>query len=81
VGAEYKYKPKPKPKPKWELTAGFTFDTSMSSDRTRPIVIPLGTMYRYALGFKHNVRDDLTPSAAALAGSGRATCRSRKRRV
>jgi long-chain fatty acid transport protein len=54
VGAEYKYKPK------WELTAGFTLDSSMSSDRTRPIVIPLGTMYRYALGFKHNVRDDLT---------------------
>jgi long-chain fatty acid transport protein len=54
VGAEYKYKPK------WELTAGFSLDSSMSSDRTRPIVIPLGTMYRYALGFKHNVRDDLT---------------------
>ena len=54
VGAEYQYKPK------WELTAGFSLDSSMSSDSTRPIVIPLGTMYRYALGFKHNVRDDLT---------------------
>lgn len=54
VGAEYKYKPR------WELTAGFSLDTSMSSDRTRPITIPLGTMYRYAVGFKHNVRDDLT---------------------
>ena len=54
VGAEYKYKRR------WELTAGFSLDTSMSSDRTRPITIPLGTMYRYAVGFKHNVRDDLT---------------------
>jgi long-chain fatty acid transport protein len=54
VGAEYRYKPR------WELTAGFTLDSSMMSDRTRLIVLPLGTMYRYALGFKHNVRDDLT---------------------
>jgi long-chain fatty acid transport protein len=54
VGAEYKYKPK------WELTAGFSLDSSMSSDSTRPIVIPMGTLYRYAIGFKHKVRDDLT---------------------
>jgi long-chain fatty acid transport protein len=54
VGAEYKYKPK------WELTAGFSLDSSMANDSTRPIVIPMGTLYRYALGFKHNVRDDLT---------------------
>ena len=54
LGAEYQYKPK------WELTAGFSFDSSMASDRTRPIVLPLGAMYRYALGFKHHVRDDLT---------------------
>jgi len=32
----------------------------MSSDRTRPITIPLGTMYRYGIGFKHRARDDLT---------------------
>jgi hypothetical protein len=32
----------------------------MSTDRTRPITIPLGTMYRYALGFERQVRDDLT---------------------
>jgi long-chain fatty acid transport protein len=53
VGGEYKYSPD------WELTAGFVVDTSMSSDRTRPIVIPIGTLYRYAIGFKHQVRDDL----------------------
>ena len=54
IGTEYKYRPK------WELTAGFSLDTSMSSDRTRPIVIPLGTLYRYAIGFKHKKREDLT---------------------
>jgi long-chain fatty acid transport protein len=54
VGAEYKYGPD------LELTAGFMFDSSMSSTRTRPIDIPLGSMYRYAVGFKHNVREDLT---------------------
>jgi len=54
VGAEYQYKPR------WEVTAGFSLDTSMSTDRTRPIVIPLGTMYRYAIGVKHKRREDLT---------------------
>ena len=39
IGAEYQNKPK------WELTAAFSRDSSMSSDRTRPIVIPLGTLY------------------------------------
>jgi len=53
VGTEYKYAPD------WEMTAGFSFDTSMSTDRTRPIVIPLGTMYRYGLGFKHKASDNL----------------------
>ena len=32
----------------------------MSTDRTRPIVIPLGSMYRYAIGVKHQKREDLT---------------------
>jgi long-subunit fatty acid transport protein len=54
VGAEYKYNAK------LDLTAGFTYDSSMSSSRTRPIVIPLGNMYRYAVGFKHKRREDLT---------------------
>lgn len=53
VGAEYQYKPE------WELTGGFSVDSSMSTDRTRPIAIPLGTMYRYAVGFKRKVRGDL----------------------
>jgi long-chain fatty acid transport protein len=56
-GAEYKLRPD------WELTAGFNFDSSMSSDRTRPIVIPLGKMYRYGVGFKHQ-----RPSGRTLNG-------------
>jgi long-subunit fatty acid transport protein len=51
---EYRYRPD------LELTAGFTHSTSMSTDRTRPIVIPLGTMRRFAVGFKHERRDDFT---------------------
>ena len=54
IGAEYQLNPK------WELTAGFSRDSSMSSDRTRPIVIPLGTMRRYSFGFKHKRRAGLT---------------------
>ena len=54
VGMEYRYRPD------LELTAGFTYNPSMSTDRTRPIVIPLGNMYRYAMGFKHERRDGLT---------------------
>jgi long-chain fatty acid transport protein len=54
VGAEYKYAPG------WEMTLGFSVDSSMATDQTRPITIPLGTLYRYAIGFKREVRDDLT---------------------
>lgn len=53
VAAEYQYKPN------LDLTAGFTYDTSMSSSRARPIVIPLGNMYRCAVGFKQKRREDL----------------------
>ncbi|MGI9330379.1 MAG: OmpP1/FadL family transporter [Gammaproteobacteria bacterium] len=54
IGTEYQLNPK------WLLTAGFSRDTSMSTDRTRPIVIPLGTMRRYAIGFKNERRENLT---------------------
>ena len=54
VGAEYQWKPR------WQLTAGFSYDSSMMSSRTRPIFIPLGNMYRYAVGFKHKRSDTLT---------------------
>jgi long-chain fatty acid transport protein len=54
IGTEYQHNPQ------WQWTAGFSYDSSMSTDRTRPIVIPLGNMYRYAVGVKHKKREDLT---------------------
>ena len=41
------------------LTAGFSYDSAMSTGSTRPIVLPLGAMYRYGLGFKYQKSDDL----------------------
>jgi len=57
VGTEYQYTPQ------WLLTAGVAYDTSMSTDRTRPILLPLGAMYRYGLGFEYRKREDLTIGA------------------
>ena len=51
LGTEFQWKPN------LQLTAGVQVDTSMSTDRTRPITIPLGTLYRYAIGFKHKRPD------------------------
>jgi long-chain fatty acid transport protein len=53
VGGEYQYNPK------LMLTAGFSYDSSMSDSDTRPINIPLGPMYRYGVGFKYKKSDDL----------------------
>ena len=53
VGTEFQYTPK------WMLTAGFSYDSSMMDDNNRPIVLPLGAMYRYGVGFKHQRSDDL----------------------
>jgi long-chain fatty acid transport protein len=53
VGAQYQYTPK------LMLTGGFSYDTSMSDDSNRPIDLPLGAMYRYALGFKYQKSADL----------------------
>jgi long-chain fatty acid transport protein len=57
VGTEYQYKPR------WLLTAGVSYDTSMTSDRTGLIDLPLATMYRYGAGFKYEAREDLTLGA------------------
>jgi long-chain fatty acid transport protein len=54
VGGEYQWNSR------LQLTAGFALDTSMSSTRTRPVPIPLGTLYRYAVGFKQNRQDGRT---------------------
>jgi len=54
IGAQYRYTPQ------WLLTGGFSYDTSMSSDGKRPIILPVGQMYRYGAGFEYYKRDDLT---------------------
>jgi long-chain fatty acid transport protein len=54
VAADYQYSPK------WKLTGGVSYDTSMASDATRPLVLPLGAMTRYGLGFEFKKREDLT---------------------
>jgi long-chain fatty acid transport protein len=54
VGTEYQWSPR------LQLTAGISYDTSMSTQRTRPLAIPLGALYRYAIGFKQKRRDGLT---------------------
>ena len=53
VGAQYQYTPQ------WLLSAGFSYDTSMSSDANRPIILPVGQMYRYGGGVEYNKGDDL----------------------
>ncbi|MEA3244425.1 MAG: outer membrane protein transport protein [Pseudomonadota bacterium] len=57
VGAQYQYTPQ------WLLTAGVSYDTSMSTDKTRPVQLPLGTMYRYGVGFEYEKRKELTIGA------------------
>ncbi|MDH4002646.1 MAG: outer membrane protein transport protein, partial [Xanthomonadales bacterium] len=54
VAAEYLWKPD------LQLTAGISYDTSMSTGRTRPLAIPLGALYRYAVGFKQKRRNGMT---------------------
>ncbi len=54
LATEYQYSPK------WTLTGGVSYDTSMASGSTRPLVLPLGTMTRYALGFEYKKSEDLT---------------------
>jgi long-chain fatty acid transport protein len=57
VGAQYRYTPQ------WLLSAGFSYDTSMSSDANRPIILPVGKMYRYGAGIEYDGREDLTIGA------------------
>ena len=49
--------------PKWMLTAGFSYDSSMTKDSNRPLLLPLGAMYRYGLGAKYRKSDHLTLGA------------------
>jgi long-chain fatty acid transport protein len=57
VGTEYQVNPR------WMLTGGFSYDTSMATDRTATMDIPLATLYRYAAGVKYKAREDLTLGA------------------
>jgi long-chain fatty acid transport protein len=57
IGAQYQYTPR------WLLSAGFSYDTSMSSDANRPIILLVGKMYRYGAGVEYNKQDDLTIGA------------------
>jgi long-chain fatty acid transport protein len=54
LATEYQYSPK------WTLTGGVSYDTSMASGATRPLVLPLGTMTRYGLGFEYKQSEELT---------------------
>jgi len=58
AAAQYRYSPQ------WLLSAGFSYDTSMATDATRPLILPLGSMYRYGAGFTYQKRKDLTLGAA-----------------
>lgn len=53
VGAEHAYKPK------WTLTGGFSYDTALGTDTTTPLYLAMGSMHRYALGFKYQKSDKL----------------------
>jgi long-subunit fatty acid transport protein len=57
VGVQYQYNSQ------LRLTAGFSYDSSMSNSDTRPINMPLGEMFRYAGGFKYQKSDRLTMGA------------------
>jgi long-chain fatty acid transport protein len=54
MGTEFQYSPK------LMLTGGVSYDTSMMTDATRPIMIPLGAMYRYGVGFQYRRSDAKT---------------------
>jgi long-chain fatty acid transport protein len=57
IGAQYRYTPQ------WLLSAGVSYDTSMSSDANRPIILPVGQMYRYGGGVEYDKSDELTIGA------------------
>ena len=57
VGTEYQYSPR------LMLTGGVVYDTSMMTDATGPIDLPMASLYRYGAGFKYKAREDLTLGA------------------
>lgn len=45
------------------LSAGFSFDSKLSDNDVRPIVLPLADMYRYGVGFEKEMNEDFTLGA------------------
>jgi len=45
------------------LSAGFSFDSKLSDNDARPIVLPLADMYRYGVGFEKEMSEDFTLGA------------------
>jgi len=54
IATQYQYDPE------LMLTAGFSYDSEMFSDKNRPIALPMGDMYRYGVGFEKSVEKDFT---------------------
>ncbi|MDX2349969.1 MAG: outer membrane protein transport protein [Porticoccus sp.] len=54
IATQYQYDPE------LMLSAGFSFDSEMFSDKNRPIAFPMGDMYRYGVGFEKSVEKDFT---------------------
>jgi long-chain fatty acid transport protein len=57
IGAQYQYSPK------LRISAGFSYDSELSTDDNRSILLPLGAMYRYGVGFTYKKRKDFTLGA------------------
>ena len=54
IATQYQYDPE------LMLSAGFSFDSEMFSDKNRPVSLPMGDMYRYGVGFEKSADKDFT---------------------
>jgi long-chain fatty acid transport protein len=52
IATQYQYDPE------LMLTAGFSYDSEIFSDNNRSVLLPLGDMYRYGVGFEKSVEKD-----------------------
>jgi long-chain fatty acid transport protein len=59
IGAQYQHNSK------WLYSAGYSYDSALSSGAHRSPAIPMGEMSRLGGGFEYQKRDDLTVGAAA----------------
>jgi long-chain fatty acid transport protein len=49
---------------KWDLTAGFAYDSSPVENQDRPIALPIGKIYRFAIGTVWDVSDPINLGVA-----------------